>query len=132
MKEEVNANPRGLEQTTLLAAKLRDAGVDLLDVSSAGNDPRQDIKIGPGYQVHFAEHIKKNVPNLLIAAVGLITDAKQANEIIESGKADVVLFGREILRDIDFPLKAAETLGVAVNPAGQYERAWSRMLQPVP
>lgn len=118
----------GIEQTTLLAAKLRDIGVDLLDVSSAGNDPRQKIDVKPGYQVHFAEHIKKNVPGLLIGAVGLINTPEQANHIVESGQADVALFGREVLRNIDFPLKAAEALGVSANPAGQYERAWTRMM----
>lgn len=133
---EKNANGEwawwGLEQTTMYAEKLRDVGVDLLDVSSGGNDPRGEYKIGPGYQVDFAEHIKKNVPGLLIGAVGLITNAKQAEEILEKGQADVVLFGREILRNIDFPLTAAQELGVAANPAGQYERAWSRMLAPIP
>lgn len=122
----------GIEQTTLLAERLRDLGVDLLDVSSGGNDTRQKIDVQPGYQVHFAEHIKKNVPGLLVGAVGLVTDSKQANDIVESGKADVVLFGREVLRNIDFPLKAAEELGVAANPAGQYERAWGRMLRSIP
>ncbi|GMK54448.1 hypothetical protein CspeluHIS016_0110340 [Cutaneotrichosporon spelunceum] len=122
----------GLEQTTMYAKLLRDAGVDLLDVSSGGNDPRGQYKVGPGYQIHFAEHLKKNVPGLLIGAVGLITTPQKAEEILDKDQADVVLFGREVLRHIDFPLRAAEHLGVAANPAGQYERAWSRMLSSIP
>lgn len=62
------------------------------------------------------------MPGLLVGAVGLITDPHQANEIIENGEADVVLFARQVLRDIDFPLEAAQTLGAAVAPAAQYER----------
>lgn len=81
-------------------------------------------------EVQFAEHIKKNVPNLPIGAVGIITEPEQANDIIETGKADVTLFARQILRDIDFPLRAAMELGVAVNPSLQYGAAWSRMLVP--
>ena len=81
-------------------------------------------------EVQFAEHIKKNVSNLPIGAVGIITQPEQANDIIESGQADVTLFAREILRDIDFPLRAAMELGVAVNPSLQYGAAWSRMLVP--
>jgi 2,4-dienoyl-CoA reductase-like NADH-dependent reductase (Old Yellow Enzyme family) len=121
---------RGIEQATILAARLRDAGIDLLDVSSGGNDPRGVYKIKPGYQVDFAAHIKKNVPGLLIGAVGLLTDAQQSEEILEKGDADVVLYGREVLRNIDFPMKAAEQLEYAVYTAPQYERAWGRMTRP--
>ena len=60
--------------------------------------------------------------------MGLITDPAQANDIIENGEADIVLFAREVLRHIDFPLDAAQTLGAAVSPMVQYERAWSRMV----
>jgi 2,4-dienoyl-CoA reductase-like NADH-dependent reductase (Old Yellow Enzyme family) len=72
--------------------------------------------------VPFAEHIKKNVPGILIGAVGLITEPEQANDILEKGEADVVYFARQVLRNIDFPLQTAEALGVAVSPAVQYER----------
>lgn len=121
----------GLEQSTILAAKLRDAGVDLLDVSSGGNDNRSKYPVGPGYQVPLAAHIKKNVPNLLIGAVGILTDANQCEDILETGQADVCFFAREALRNIDFPLKTAEHFDVAVAPAPQYERAWGRMLKPI-
>ena len=73
-------------------------------------------------EVHFADHIRKEVPGLIIGTVGIITEAVQANDIIEEGRADVVLMARQVLRNIDFPLEAAETLGVAVAPSVQYER----------
>ncbi|ORY34039.1 hypothetical protein BCR39DRAFT_518221 [Naematelia encephala] len=118
----------GIQQTTLFVAKLAELGIDLVDVSSGGNDSRQKIKVQPAYQLPFAEHLKKHVPNVLIGAVGIITEPTQANDILEQGKADVVLLARQILRDIDFPLEAALELGAAVAPAVQYERAWSRMV----
>ncbi|WVW83904.1 hypothetical protein I302_105926 [Kwoniella bestiolae CBS 10118] len=119
----------GIEQTTLLARELAKIGIDLLDVTTGGNDLRQKIKVGPSYQTPLAVHLKKNVPNILVGTVGIITEAKQANDILEQGKADVVFCARQVLRDIDFPLEAAMDLGVAVNPAVQYELAWSRMLK---
>ncbi|KAK6910099.1 hypothetical protein I203_104130 [Kwoniella mangroviensis CBS 8507] len=118
----------GIDQTTYLTQKLADLGVDLIDVSSGGNDLKGRVKVGPSYQLPFAEHIKQNVSNILVGAVGIITEPAQANDIIEEGKADVVFLAREVLRDIDFPLKAALELGAAVSPAVQYERAWTRML----
>ncbi|WVQ82154.1 hypothetical protein IAT38_004282 [Cryptococcus sp. DSM 104549] len=118
----------GIEQTTVLAKKLAEAGVDLLDVSSGGNDLRQKVKVGPAYQLPFAEYLKKAVPNVLIGTVGLITEPKQASDILEENRADVVLLARQVLREVDWPLRAALELGVAVSPAVQYERAWSRLV----
>ncbi|WWC89309.1 uncharacterized protein L201_004230 [Kwoniella dendrophila CBS 6074] len=118
----------GIEQTTILTQKLADIGVDLIDVSSGGNDLRQKVKVGPSYQLPYAEHLKKNVSNILVGTVGIITDPHQANDILEDGKADVILCARQALRDIDFPLEAALELGAAVSPAVQYERAWTRMV----
>ncbi|OWZ58869.1 oxidoreductase [Cryptococcus neoformans c8] len=130
--KEKNANGEwvwwGIEQTTTFVGKLAELGVDLVDVSSGGNDLRQKIAPGPSYQLPFAAHLKKTYPNLLIGSVGIITDAKQANDILEQGKADVILIGRQLLRNLDWPLGAAVELGVAVAPAVQYERAWTRML----
>lgn len=77
-------------------------------------------------EVPFAAHVKKNVPNLLVGAVGLVTTSQEAEGILQDGEADVVLFARQILRDIDFPLEAALELGVAAAPAVQYERSVSR------
>jgi len=119
----------GVEQSTILAGELQKVGVDFIDVSSGGNWAAQKIPIGPGYQVPLAEHIKKALPNLLIGTVGLITDPQQAEGYLKSGKADAVLLARELLRHVDWPLYAAQELGVAVKPANQYERSWTRMLQ---
>ncbi len=68
--------------------------------------------------------------DLQIGAVGLITTAEQAAQIIDSNQADVVHLARQLLRNADFPLSAAQNLGVAVQPAVQYARAWTRMLAP--
>ncbi|KAI5453560.1 hypothetical protein NCC49_005386 [Naganishia albida] len=120
----------GIQQTTILAQKLKDIGIDLIDVSSGGNYAGQKIPVGPGYQVPFAAHIKKEVPGLTVGAVGLITESVQANEILESDEADVILLARELLRNVDFPIEVAEKLDIAVQPAVQYARAWTRMLKP--
>ncbi|KAH7325469.1 FMN-linked oxidoreductase [Rhizoctonia solani] len=120
----------GIEQSVQLARKLKEEGIDFLDVSSGGNYVHQKIKPVPGYQLPFAERIKKELPDLLVGAVGLITEPKQAEDVLQEGKADAVLFARELLRHIDFPLYAAHELGIAVKPTNQYEMAWSRMMTP--
>ncbi|KZV73691.1 FMN-linked oxidoreductase [Peniophora sp. CONT] len=120
----------GPEQTTRLAKELSQMGVDLVDVSSAGNYAKQKITVSPGYQVPFSEAIKKAHPDLVTGTVGMILEPKQANEVIEQGRADVVLLAREFLRNPNFVLTAAMELGVAVKPANQYERAWTRVLRP--
>ena len=89
-----------------LAKVLEQQGVDLVDCSSGGNVPNVKIPLTPGYQVPLAEKIKKET-GMLTAAVGLITEAQQAEEIVASGKADMVLLAREMLRDPYFPLHAA-------------------------
>ncbi|VDB91869.1 unnamed protein product [Peniophora sp. CBMAI 1063] len=120
----------GSEQTTRLAKELTELGVDLIDVSSSGNWEKQAIPVGPGYQVPFSEDIKKAHPEVVTGTVGMILQPKQANEIIEKNRADVVLLARELLRNPNFVLTAASELGVAVKPANQYERAWTRVLRP--
>jgi len=122
----------GVEQSIILSRELQNIGIDLIDVSSGGVWAAQKIKVGPGYQVHFAEQIKAALPSLLIGTVGLITDPHQAEGYLQEGKADVVRLARELLRHVDWPLYAAQELGVAVKPANQYERAWSRLLKPAP
>lgn len=120
----------GIEQSAELSRRLvAEAGVDLIDVSSGGLWQKQKIVLAPGYQTHLSDYIKKNVPNVLVSAVGLITEPKQAEEILQEGKSDVVFLARELLRDVDFPLKAAEELGVVARPAVQYERAWTRLFK---
>jgi 2,4-dienoyl-CoA reductase-like NADH-dependent reductase (Old Yellow Enzyme family) len=78
-------------------------------------------EFGLSPEVQFARHLKENVKNILVGTVGLITESKQANDLLEDGAADVVLMAREVLRDIDFPLRAARELGAAVYPLAQYE-----------
>lgn len=111
-----------LEESIQLTKILKDKKVDLIDCSSGGNIPHAKITVGPGYQVHFAEAIKKET-GVLTGAVGMITTAEQAEDIIASQKADVVVIAREFLRDPYFPLHAAKALGVDVKWPVQYERA---------
>lgn len=111
------------DQTVRLAGLLRDEGVDLVDTSSGGN-VLADIPVEPGYQVPFARRVRAEA-GIPAGAVGLITEPKQAEEIIAEGSADVVLLGRELLRDPHWPLRAAYELGddgSELWPA-QYRRA---------
>jgi 2,4-dienoyl-CoA reductase-like NADH-dependent reductase (Old Yellow Enzyme family) len=112
-----------IEDTVSLAKRLKALSVDFVDCSSGGN-VRANIPLTPGYQVHFAEAVRHGA-GIATAAVGLITEARQASEIIESGKADLVLLAREMLRDPYFPFHAARALGHkgAVRLPSQYERA---------
>jgi 2,4-dienoyl-CoA reductase-like NADH-dependent reductase (Old Yellow Enzyme family) len=113
------------DDSVRLAGVLRDAGVDLLDVSTGGNAPA-DIPVGPGYQVRFARRIRQEV-GIPTGAVGMITEAKQAEDIIADGSADVVLLARALLRNPHWPLLAAHELGVAEGESvawpEQYQRA---------
>ncbi|MFA6087324.1 NADH:flavin oxidoreductase/NADH oxidase [Mucilaginibacter sp.] len=111
-----------IDDSVALAKILKDKGVDLIDCSSGGNVAGAQIPLKPGYQVEFAGAVKKQA-GILTGAVGLITDAEQANEIIQSGQADVVLLARELLRDPHFPLRAAHKLGQGINWPVQYGRA---------
>ncbi len=111
-----------LEQSITLSAKLKKLGIDLIDASSGGNISSAKIAVGPGYQVPFADAIKKKAL-ILTGAVGMITEARQAEHIIASGQADVVLLARELLRDPYWPLHAAGILGADVAWPQQYERA---------
>lgn len=110
------------EDSVALAKVLKTKGVDLVDCSTGGNSPLQQIPVKPGYQVEFAEKVKREA-GVLTGTVGLITTSKQAEEIISSGQADVVLLAREFLRDPHFPLRAAHELNVDVKWPDQYDRA---------
>ncbi|MFL6052052.1 MAG: NADH:flavin oxidoreductase/NADH oxidase [Actinoallomurus sp.] len=105
-----------------LAKELLARGVDLIDVSSGGIAPRARITTGPGYQVPFAAQIKAET-DVPVAAVGEITDPRQAEEIIASGQADAVLLARELLRDPFWPNRAARELGAEPTWPDQYHRA---------
>ncbi len=110
------------DEAVQLANLLHEHGVDLIDCSSGGMVPDAKIPVGPGFQVAFAEKIKKEA-GILTSAVGFITEAKQAEEILNSGSADLILFGRESLREPYFPLKAAPEVGDDIVWPLQYARA---------
>jgi 2,4-dienoyl-CoA reductase-like NADH-dependent reductase (Old Yellow Enzyme family) len=111
-----------IEQAVELARTLRPLGVDLVDCSSGGNVADAKIPIAPGYQVPFAERIRRDA-GVLTGAVGMITDARQADEIVRGGQADLVLLAREMLRDPYWPLHAAAQLGKPISWPAQYLRA---------
>lgn len=111
-----------IDQSVELARQMKAWGVDLVDVSSGGNSPLQRIpSIGPGYQVAFAERIRREA-GIATGAVGLITAPEQADAVLRSGQADVVLLARELLRNPYFPLAAAHRLGHEVEWPAPYVR----------
>jgi 2,4-dienoyl-CoA reductase-like NADH-dependent reductase (Old Yellow Enzyme family) len=122
-----------IEQSVALAKVLKAHKVDLIDVSSGGMTPQQVIPLGPGYQTPFAERIRREA-QIPTGAVGMITDAAQAEHILRTGQADVVLLARELLREPYWPLQAAKELGDSTSWPAQYLRAapqGSREREPV-
>ena len=112
-----------LEETTQVARWAAEHGADLADVSTGGNAASAPIPVGPGYQVPHAAAIKRDA-GIGTIAVGMISEAFQAEQIVATGQADVVMVGREFLRDPAFPLRAAVELGVTVDyEPQQYHRA---------
>jgi len=111
-----------IDESVALAKILKQEGVDVMDCSSGGAVAHQKISLGPGYQVPFAERIKKEA-NIITGAVGLITTAEQAEEILATGKADLILIARESLRNPYFPFQAAAQLGEDIAWPNQYVRA---------
>ncbi|MBL1096688.1 NADH:flavin oxidoreductase/NADH oxidase [Streptomyces coffeae] len=107
------------DDTVALAALLKDHGVDLLDVSTGGNAAGVRIPVEPGYQVPFAARVRRET-GLPVAAVGLITEAGQAEKIVANGEADAVLLGRELLRNPSFARHAAQELGGRVHAPEPY------------
>ncbi len=143
-----------LEESIQLAKLLPDLGVDLLDVSSGGNNAQQKIKVHPYYQVDLAGQIRDALraegKELVIGAVGMITTAEMARSIVQDGKlaggatdtveiqaedgtkakADLVLIARQFLREPEFVLRTAHKLGIQVKWANQYHRAgWRKDAQ---
>lgn len=112
----------GPGQATQFAELMKTEGVDLVDTSSGGLSPAQKIPVGPGYQVAFAEQIRREI-KVPTGAVGMITEPRQADQIIRSGQADLVLLARELLRDPYWPLRAAMELGQETPWPVQYARA---------
>jgi len=105
-----------------VAGRLAGHGVDLVDVSSGGNSPEQQVTLGPGYQVPFATRVR-DVSGLPVAGVGLITEPRQAEKIVADGEADAVFLARELLRNPHWPQHAAAELGADVRWPEQYVRA---------
>ncbi len=111
-----------LDQSVELCRGLSGLGVDLVDVSSGGTSPAAAVPAGPGYQCAFAERIRREA-GIATGAVGLITSPEQADHVIRTGQADLVLLARQMLRDPYFPLHAARVLGHEGPWPKQYERA---------
>ena len=115
-----------LEDTVAIARMLAARGdVDLIDCSSGGVSPEsRPASLHPGYQVPFAEGVKHGA-GIATGAVGLITEATHAAEIVANDRADLVFLARAILADPAWPLKASRELGVKPEPPPQYQRAWT-------
>lgn len=111
-----------LDESIRLSKSLKEIGIDLIDCSSGGMVPHAKISLGPGYQVPFASAIREQA-HIATGAVGLITEAQQAEQIIAQGKADAVLLARAMLRDPYGPIIAARTLGADIEWPIQYGRA---------
>jgi 2,4-dienoyl-CoA reductase-like NADH-dependent reductase (Old Yellow Enzyme family) len=118
-----------IDQSVELARVLKQHGVDLIDTSSGGNIAGATIPTGPGYQVPFASRIRREA-EIPTAAVGQITSPAQADQIVRNGEADLVLLGRELLRDPYWPLHAAEALNAETPWPPQYLRAAHRKSAP--
>jgi 2,4-dienoyl-CoA reductase-like NADH-dependent reductase (Old Yellow Enzyme family) len=112
-----------VEDSVELARQLKTAGVDLIDCSSGGNVPNAKVPARPGYQVPISEAVRQGA-RIQTAAVGLITSPAQADEIIRNGRADLVLLGREMLRDPYWALHAAQALKQPASVPAQYLRAF--------
>jgi 2,4-dienoyl-CoA reductase-like NADH-dependent reductase (Old Yellow Enzyme family) len=111
-----------IEDSVALAKQVKPLGVDLIDSSSGGIVPTAKIPLGPGYQTPFAERIRHEA-GILTGAVGMITSPEQAQHILATGQADIVLLARELLRDPYWPLRAAHALKQQTIWPKQYERA---------
>jgi 2,4-dienoyl-CoA reductase-like NADH-dependent reductase (Old Yellow Enzyme family) len=111
-----------IDESVKLAAQLKPMGVDLIDCSSGGNVPHAKIPVGPGYQVAFAERIRREA-EIMTGAVGMITSPVQAEHIIRTEQADAVIMAREFLRDPYWPLRAARELDEQIAWPVQYLRA---------
>lgn len=113
-----------IEDSVALARQVKPLGVDLIDCSSGGIVPGAKIPVGPGYQTGFSERIRREA-DVLTGAIGMITSPEQAQHILNTGQADVVLLAREMLRDPYWPLRAAHALKQPIAWPKQYERARS-------
>jgi 2,4-dienoyl-CoA reductase-like NADH-dependent reductase (Old Yellow Enzyme family) len=112
-----------IEDSVALARDLKGRGVDLLDCSSGGNVAHATIPVGPGYQVPFAERVRRDA-GIATGAVGLITEPAQAEAILQAGLADAIVVARQLLRDPYWPIHAAQALGDTPPVPNQYLRAY--------
>jgi 2,4-dienoyl-CoA reductase-like NADH-dependent reductase (Old Yellow Enzyme family) len=112
-----------VDETLELASRLKTLGVDLMDVSSGGSAPDAKIVVGPSYQVPFSARVRKEI-EIPTAAVGLITEAEQADSIIADGDADAVFLARVLLRNPSWIRQAADELGAKLSHPPQYARAF--------
>jgi len=112
-----------IDESVTLARRLAREGVDLIDVSSGGLSPDQQIALGPGYQVSFAHRIRQEA-GIATGAVGLINDSRQADAIVREGRADAVLIARQSLRDPYWPLRVAREFKLEIEVPFQYRRGW--------
>jgi 2,4-dienoyl-CoA reductase-like NADH-dependent reductase (Old Yellow Enzyme family) len=112
-----------LDQTVELSSRLKAIGVDVIDASSGGSAPHAKIPVGPGYQVPFAAAIRKRA-GIATAAIGMITDPVQAETILNTEQADLVVLARELLRDPYWPRRAAKAMEFKITPPVQYQRSW--------
>jgi len=112
-----------VDDSVALSKLAKARGVDLIDCSSGGLTLAQKIELGPGYQVPFAEKVRREA-GIMTGAVGMLTTAEQCEEVVASGRADIVLLAREFLRDPYFAGHASKKLGVDFKPPKQYLRAW--------
>lgn len=119
---EDNENSWNIEESIKLAALLKEKGVDLIDTSTAGIVPHVKIPVGPGYQLPFSESIRKQT-GILTGAVGLITEGEQAEKILQSGQADMIMIAREMLRDPYLPMHWAKKMEETTSWPPQYLRA---------
>jgi 2,4-dienoyl-CoA reductase-like NADH-dependent reductase (Old Yellow Enzyme family) len=118
-----------LAQSVEFAKLLKREGVDLVDVSTGGNHPAQQIPAGPGYQVHHSKTIRREA-DIPTAAVGMITEPAQADQIVRAGQGDLILLAREFLRNPYWPLHAADVLHQQITWPVQYARAASGRTEP--
>jgi 2,4-dienoyl-CoA reductase-like NADH-dependent reductase (Old Yellow Enzyme family) len=118
-----------INDSVKLAGELKQIGVDLIDCSSGGNVPHAKIPVGPGYQTHFAERIRREA-GIITGTVGMITSPVQAEHIIRTEQADAVIIAREFLRDPYWPLRAARELDQPIAWPVQYLRAAPKGAQP--
>ena len=112
-----------IDECVVLAGWLKNDGVDLIDCSSGGTVADAKVPTAPGYQVPFAARIRREA-GIATGALGLITEARQAQDILDRGDADLIVMARELLRDPYFPRRAARELETEIEPPLQYQRAW--------